>query len=297
MGLIKSFKRWNSIIINLKRDQKRIDNNQMNLQRMMVKGFPNLENDGLDFKSRMVKHEAKVYSQNGEDGLLMFILNEIGAEYYTIVEIGIGNGSECNSRNMIENFGWKAWLIDGSDLNVFDAKIIYEKQIDDGDVFIQNRWVTRENIDEIIQETRIPRNIDILSIDIDGNDYWVWDSISTVKPRVVIIEYNASFGPDKSITVPYDPEFERFKKHNSGYYHGASLNALEKLGHKKGYSLICCDSSGSNAIFIKDEVIYSKGIFEAHCPSSAFYPLRKRIESMSLEGQFNLIKHLDIVDI
>lgn len=112
--------------------------------------------------------------------------------------------------------------------------------------------MTVENIERTIEELNIPKSLDILSIDIDGSDYWIWKAINNINPRIVVIEYNAAFGMNRSVTVPYEPDFDRFKKHKSGYYHGASLKALTKLGKEKGYSFICCDSNGVNAFFIRD---------------------------------------------
>lgn len=296
MGLVESYHRWKSIVLNTKRDRRRIDENQMNVQRLAARGYPNLENDALDYKMRLVKQEAKIFSQNGEDGLLMFIMNEIGAKNYSIVEIGIGNGTECNSRNLIENFGWKAWLIDGSDSNISDAKKFYDNQIEEGTVIVHNSWVTKENIEESIKNLDVPVNIDILSIDIDGNDFWVWECIKSISPKVVIIEYNASFGPERSVTVPYDPEFDRFKKHKSGFYHGASLKALEKLGKQKGYSLICCDSNGVNAIFLKQDLINNTLLIEQEV-KHAYFSIKKRMLKMSAKDQFDLIKKLPLTDV
>jgi hypothetical protein len=297
MGLISSIKRWNSIVFNLKRDRKKIDDNQGNIRRLAVNRFPNLVSAELDYKTRMAKREAKVYSQNGEDGILMYILDSIGIDSFSIMEIGIGNGSECNSRNLIENFGWNAWMVDGSVSNVNQANALYKNQIKAGNVNIQHSWVTKENIEDTIHKISVPKNVDILSIDIDGNDYWIWESINSILPRVVIIEYNASFGSERSVTIPYDPDFERFKKHKSGYYHGASLKALEKLGKQKGYSLICCDSTGSNAIFIRKELDNSKQVFDAHSSDTLYYPLKKRMETMSLKDQYNQIIHLKVINI
>ncbi len=296
MGLRESFQRWKSIILNTKRARMRIHENQLNVQRLAIKGFSNLENKYLDFKTRISKQEAKVYSQNAEDGLLMFIMNEIGVENYSIVEIGIGDGKECNSRNLVENFGWNAWMIDGSALNVLEAEKFYANQIEEGTVVVHNSWVTKENIEETIKNLDVPVNIDILSIDIDGNDYWVWESIKSISSKVVIIEYNASFGPERSVTVPYDPEFDRFKKHNSGYYHGASLKALEKLGKEKGYSLICCDSKGVNAIFLKQDLINNTLLIEQEV-KHAYYSIKKRMLKMSAKDQFDLIKKLPLTDV
>ncbi len=120
---------------------------------------------------------------------------------------------------------------------------------------------------------------------------WVWKAISAISPRVVVIEYNASLGDEESVTVKYDANFNRHNKHASGYYHGASLTALKKLANSKNYILVCCDSSGTNAFFIRKDVAQSKMI-EATV-KEAYYPLKYRTKNLSTSEQFELIKHLD----
>ena len=184
-------------------------------------------------------------------------------------------------------------MIEGSKKNAGEATSFYEGN---HNVNVHHEWITKDNIENVLMEASIPDSVDLLSIDIDGNDYWIWERIDRIKPRVVIIEYNASFGNNRSVTVPYDPEFDRFKKHKSGYYHGASLNAMEKLGHKKGYSLVCCDSNGVNAFFIQRQLIEGSG-FTSRKSTDIFQPLKKRNEIMSIENQIKLIENLKVIEV
>jgi hypothetical protein len=115
-------------------------------------------------------------------------------------------------------------------------------------------FLTRDNLNQTIREHGITGEIDFLSLDVDGNDYWFWESLDCVSPRVVCIEYNAGIGPEFSWSVPYDPQFERYAKHPSGFFHGASLKALESLGQRKGWRLVGCDSTGTNAFFLRADV-------------------------------------------
>ena len=131
-------------------------------------------------------------------------------------------------------------------------------------------FITRDNLEELISGNGVPRDIDFLSLDVDGNDYWFWQTLECISPRVVCIEYNAGLGPDLSWTVPYDDEFERYAKHPSGFFHGASLTALTALGKQKGYYLIGCDSTGTNAFFLRDDIEIS-GV-AALTPREAFRP-------------------------
>lgn len=154
--------------------------------------------------------------------------------------------------------------------------------------------LTAENINETISGAGAHGEIDLLSIDVDGNDYWLWETLDVIEPRVVVIEYNASFGP-RSISVPYDPGFVRFRKHPSGWYHGASLAALAKLGRRKGYDLVGADSRGVNALFVRADA--RRGCLRAVRAEEAYYPQKKRLAVATVEQQLEAIQHLDFVEI
>ena len=245
-----------------------------------------------DYKEIMRNRECQVFSQNGEDGLLLYILSKIGISNKTFVEFGMETGRECNLANLAINFGWNGLFMDGGEKNIASARNYYHEigRFETDKINIQQCFVTRENINREITNFGITAEIDVLSIDIDGNDYWIWQAIDCITPRVVIIEYNASFGPERSITVNYDPAFSRYRKHRSGWYHGASLTALTKLGKEKGYRLVCADSKGCNAFFVRDDLITSG--LEEISPVDAFYPQPKRGRMASLDQQFELIKQL-----
>ena len=129
-------------------------------------------------------------------------------------------------------------------------------------------------IDDLLVEVGADGEIDLLSIDIDGNDLWVWEAVARTSARVVVVEYNASFGPDRSVSVPYDPDFDRMARHPSGYYHGASVTALARLGARKGYVLAGCDSNGVNAFFVRGDC--APEIVPPADPAEAWRPLRER---------------------
>jgi hypothetical protein len=199
-----------------------------------------------DQKSKFKREEVRVYSQNGEDGILLYIFSKIGTTNRTTVEFGVGDGTQCNSVNLILNFGWNGLFIEGNTAAVRRGRAYFEwKGIDR--LKFKNDFITAENINQLISDANISGEIDLLNVDIDGNDYWVWKAIHCIKPRVVVVEYNSSFGPEKSVTVPYKPDFNRWDYHKSGWYHGASITALNKLCSDKGYELVACDSNGVNA--------------------------------------------------
>jgi hypothetical protein len=160
---------------------------------------------------------------------------------------------------------------------------------------ITTSFVTRESINRTITEAGLEGEIDFLSIDIDGNDYWIWEELQAVRPRVVVIEYNASFGPQRSVSVPYERMFRRHDKHPSGWYHGASLKALEKLGKAKGYHLVGCDCSGVNAFFVRGDL--DLGLLQAVSAEMAYYPEGKRLKEATTDEQFRLISHLALTEV
>jgi len=247
--------------------------------------------------ARLRNHEFKVYSQNGEDGLIAYLFSQIGVTNRRFVEFGVGDGRECNSANLAIHFGWSGVMLEARPSDVRKAARYYGRcRNADGNptVTVSQCRVTVDNIDRAISGAGVTGEIDLLSIDIDGNDYWIWQAIEVVRPRVVIIEYNASFG-QRPITIPYDPGFGRFRKHRSGWYHGASLAALAKLGQRKGYDLVGTDHFGVNAFFIRQDV--PKGDLDVVAPDDAYRPQRKRLMVATVEEQFAAIAHLPLVDV
>lgn len=243
------------------------------------------------------QHEARIYSQNGEDGILLYLFSKLGTTDLHFVEFGVGDGQQCNSANLALNFGWKGLMMEINPQKASAAQKYYARRLGDEahHVSVLSKKVTAENINDVLEQHNFTGEIDLLSIDVDGNDYWIWQAITTIKPRIVLIEYNASFGPERSITVKYDPDLNPHHAHPSGFYHGASLTALTKLGFNKGYILVGCDSTGTNAFFVREEITTD----ELHpVPvKKAYYPHMHRTKQLSLDAQFNLIKHLDFVEV
>lgn len=200
----------------------------------------------------LARYEYSWLSQNGEDGVIRYLFDQIGFESRWFVEFGFG-AVQCNSLRLMMHEGCSGLLMDGSSENVAFFNHAAQKCGISGAKAVQ-AFITLENLQDLIRGNGVPQEIDFLSLDVDGNDYWFWEELNCVSPRVVCIEYNAGLGPDLSVTVPYDPEFERYNKHPSGFFHGASLAALEALGKRKGYYLIGCDSTGTNCFFLRDDI-------------------------------------------
>lgn len=197
------------------------------------------------------RYEYSWLSQNGEDGVIRYLFDAIGYESRWFVEFGFGP-VQCNSLRLMIHEDFSGLLMDGSDENV-DFFNYTAKKFGIERVKAVRTFITRGNLQELITSNGVPRDIDFLSLDVDGNDYWFWEELECVSPRVVCIEYNAGLGPDLSWSVPYDDAFERYAQHPSGFFHGASLTALEALGRRKGYYLIGCDLTGTNAYFLRDD--------------------------------------------
>lgn len=199
------------------------------------------------------RNEFKIYSQTGEDGIINYIFSRVGVKNKKFVEIGVEDGRECNTANLSMNFGWKGMLVEADSDYARKAKEYYAGK----PVKVVQSFVTRENVNALLEENGFRGEIDLLSIDIDGNDYWVWEAINAVNPRVVIVEYNSILGKEAR-TIKYNPRFERLKSHSSGFYYGASLAALAELAEKKGYILVGCNSFGFNAFFVKKDAAKKK---------------------------------------
>jgi hypothetical protein len=205
-------------------------------------------------ESAKTPHEAefRVFSQWGEDGIIQFLSRHIPIENKTFVEFGVQDYLESNTRFLVVKDNWSGLVIDGSAENI--GKIRRSEIYWRHHIRAERAFITRENINDIIGSAGISGDIGLLSIDIDGNDYWVWQAIDVVKPRIVVTEYNSRFGADRAVSVPYDPQFVRSRAHYSMIYYGASLAALARLGETKGYALVGCNSAGNNAFFVRKDI-------------------------------------------
>jgi hypothetical protein len=193
----------------------------------------------------------RVFSQFEEDGKLLFVFSVLGMSNKTFVEIGSDDGVNSNSANLYFNFGWHGLFIDGKQRSIKRGVKFFSKYPHPwffSPKFICAR-VTRENVNELIEDAGYKGEIGLLSIDIDGNDYWVWDAITVIDPQVVIIETHNEFGMN-NIVVPYDPNYFYPGKHP--IYHGASPVAMNRLANKKGYRLVGANELGFNFIFVKN---------------------------------------------
>lgn len=193
----------------------------------------------------------KVYSQNDEDGIIQEILRRIDRQTdRRFVEIGVGNGLENNTHYLLLR-GWSGLWIEGSKKSFKQIQEKFVNPINDGSLHIHNEYVTRENINAIFESYALSGEIDVLSIDIDGNDWHVLKAINTISPRIIIIEYNGKFPPDCEWVMEYNPNYIWDKSDR----HGASLKSLEILANQKGYQLVGTNYIGVNAFFVRKDLV------------------------------------------
>lgn len=248
-----------------------------------------------EFQAPINAYEFSYFSQNGEDGLILHLLSRAGVESRFVIEVGTEDGRQCNSANLILNFGWSGCLIEGAKHHTDKAKQYFQACKAGDRVQILNAMTTPENINGLLQQAGVPKNTDVLSIDIDSYDYWLWQAVDVVNPRIVVIEYNASFGPNQSVTVPYQDR-QAMLVHGNPYYHGASITALTRLGQKKGYVLVGGDNKGINCFFVRSDLVVAAGLLVVE-PDQTFRPHFWRSKTRTVEQQYQAVAHLPLVEI
>lgn len=195
--------------------------------------------------------EFRTFSQNGEDGILWFLFSLLGDGAKKSAEICAGDGIECCSANLIVNHAWNALLVDGDEDLLRRGRHFYEHS---GDAWyapptMASAWITAENVNDLLATHGFADDLDLLIVDLDGNDYWIWNAIEA-RPRVVVVETNQVLGPEPSVAVPYDPEMRREPGSN---HRSASLRAFVKLAESRGYRLVGVERYGFNAFFVRND--------------------------------------------
>lgn len=208
-------------------------------------------NNLKDSITNLSEVEFKVYSQWGEDGIIQYLINKVEIANKVFVEFGVEDYTESNTRFLLKNNNWSGLVIDGNKENIEYIKKdnLYWKY----DLTAVHSFITKKNINQIFIDQGVLDEVGLLSIDIDGSDYWIWKNIEVINPVIVICEYNSIFGKDLAVTVPYKDDFERTKEHYSNLYFGASLKALCILAEEKGYKFVGTTSAGNDAFFIRND--------------------------------------------
>jgi hypothetical protein len=236
--------------------------------------------------------EFRTYSQFGEDGILLYLFSLLGTTNKKCVEV-CGGGGNDNTTNLIVNHGWNGLFFDGSEKNIRRGRQFYARCADTKvwPPKLVQAWITAENINGLLEKQGYTGEIDLLSLDMDGVDYWVWKAIDCISPRVVVLEYNNALGPELSVTIPYSASFIKDSNSSSALvaqgrrvvntfrakpiadridnYYGASLAAFVKLGKQKGYRLVGCERFGYNAFFVRSDL--GEEILPETTPADCFH--------------------------
>ena len=206
-----------------------------------------LQQERYKDKRRLQRYEYQIYSQHGEDGIINEIFKRIGTKNKTFVEFGCQDGMTNNTTALLLE-DWSGTWFDESKEHIKTVNRTFSNEINRGKLTVRQAMLTRENIEQVFEDAGVLPKIDLLSIDVDGNDYWLWDALRNYKARCVIIECNPLFRC-LDWCIPYNPQF----KCNLDSTYGASLKALEHLGNKKDMILVGCDLSGCNAFFVEKQ--------------------------------------------
>jgi hypothetical protein len=198
---------------------------------------------------RLFLYEHQVHSQHGEDGIIAEIFRRTGTTGKTFLEVGVGDGFENNTAYLLTQ-GWTGCWVEGDRWGVRLIRDNRGRLLSDGTLKLLELFVTMENIAPAIKAATVPEDLDLLSIDLDQNTYWIWSALADIRARVVVVGYNPAFPPSVDWKVEYNPQ----PRWDGSFYYGASLKAFELLGRRLGYCLVGCDLTGTNAFFVKQEL-------------------------------------------
>ena len=244
--------------------------------------------------------EFKVSSQCGEDGIIDWLIERarIPPISQSFIEFGVETYREANTRFLLQNRNWRGLIMDG---RAAAASNIKEDALDwKHDLTFRPAFITRENINDLISSAGFGGDIGLLSIDIDGNDYWVWEAIHIVRPIICICEYNAVFGDMYPICTPYDRNFNRTTAHYSNLYFGASIAALRLLAVRKGYRFVGTTSAANDAFFIREdyaEQFVDSSLQNIRALPSLFRQSRDEFGQLNYIGGMEQLKHISTLPV
>ena len=248
MGII------NKIISNLKKTIRIVQNIERYFDEIKInQGIILSHLNETKSTTNLKDYEFKVFSQWGEDGIIQNLIKKVEIKNKTFIEFGVEDFSESNCRFLLMKDDWKGFVIDGSTKNIQRLRNSYfywKHHIEAVDEFI-----TKGNIENILRKSNFENDLGILSIDLDGIDYYVLKAINNFKPRILICEFNPVFGGNENISVPYRDDFQRTKANHTNLYFGASLGAITYLANKKGYSLVGTNTAGNNAFYVRNDLL------------------------------------------
>jgi hypothetical protein len=221
-------------------------------------------------RDRLEWFGRKLYSQSDEDGIIAEIFRRIGTTIRVFVEFGAQTGAENNTRLLLEQ-GWSGLWIEGLPDFAPVVRHVFAERIARGQLKFIEQFVDRDNINGLIGGAGITGEIDFLSVDIDGNDYHVFEAIDVIRPRLVCLEHNHSYPPPVDWVMPYDPTY--YWDHTSGVAdYGASLVAMARLARQKGYELVGCGLYSPNGFYVRRDLL-GEHLHQRCEPSHMFNPL------------------------
>jgi hypothetical protein len=237
--------------------------------------------------------EFSAFSQNGEDGIIDYLLEHLGSRNRYFVEIGIEDGLECNCAWLAIARKFNGLMIEGNPRKCARASALYY-EINLG-VECTEAFVTKQNVDQLLREA-LHRDPDVFSLDIDGNDYYIADAIINAgfRPKIFAVEYNSVFGPDEAVTIQYREDFNFVSAHPTQLYYGVSVAAWKNFFARHGYSFVTVDSNGVNAFFVDPAQFerafldratgfpYKENFYQLHKFKQPWRELRKKIEGLPL---------------
>jgi hypothetical protein len=222
--------------------------NQYQILMQLKLALPNIMDSGY-----------RIFSESDEDGILHYIFSLAQTTNKKLVDIGAGGPKGSNTANLLLNHGWTGLLIEGDENTAIKTEQFYKKHPATRNYppKMVSKLVTSENINKILIDSCYAGEIDLLCIDIDGIDYWIWKAIDCISPRVVLVEYQCIWGPEEAVSVPYSENFRAEYVGQFGVYSGASLAAFVKLAQIKGYRLVACNRYGYNAFFVRNDIAHN----------------------------------------
>lgn len=241
------------LIMDKEKIQASNPSNELDVIKHLVAKALTIINNSQEKLDKLYNAEFKVFSQWGEDGIIQYLINKIEITNKKFIEFGVQDYKESNTRYLLINDNWDGLIIEmnSSDVeNIRNDEIYYKYNL-----VVENSFITKDNINDIFYKNNFVGDIGLLSIDIDGNDYWVWNEINVISPRIIICEYNNVLPKDTEYTIPYDQGFYRTEAHYSNLYYGANLKAFYNLALKKGYEFVGTNSVGTNAFFVRKDLM------------------------------------------
>ncbi len=279
---------------------KKVFNEEVQKELIIKAKLLSLKNNNIKKIKNLSEVEFKVYSQWGEDGIIDWLTNKFPEIPKNFLEIGTENYHEANTRFLLINKNWDGYLIEADKTAVKDIKS--QKIFWKHNLRVENEFITKDNINRVIKKIKVPKKLGLLSLDIDGIDYWILSKLSVLEPSIIICEYNSLFGQKKAITVPYKKNYIRSQEHYSNLYYGASIKAFVDLMKKKNYFLIGTNSAGNNAFFLKKNIwnkakkfVVEKKIFVSKFRESR--NTKGKLTFLNKKKSLNLIKNKIMIDI